>query len=74
MDIFAGVIVSELIATIIYTFLGLGLFLVCFWVIDRITHVSIQKEIIENKNMAIAVLLGAAAIAMAIIIAAVIRS
>jgi len=74
MDIFAGIVMSELVATIIYTFLGLGLFLACFWVIDRITHVSIQREIIENKNVAIALLLGAAAIAMAIIIAAVIRS
>lgn len=74
MDIFAGVILSEIIATIVYTFLGLGLFLICFWVIDTLTHVSIQKEIVEKQNIAISVLLGAGAIAMAIIIANVIRS
>ena len=74
MELFAGIIMSEIIATIVYTFLGLVLFIICFWIIDTLTHVSIQKEIVEKQNIAISVLLGSGAIAMAIIIANVIRS
>ena len=65
---FDGIILSEIIATIVYTILALGLFVFCFWVIEMITvFVSIKKELIEKQNTAVAILLGSGAIAMAII-------
>ncbi|MCB1969311.1 MAG: DUF350 domain-containing protein [Geminicoccaceae bacterium] len=73
MDILDGIRLSELVATIVYTFLGFGLFLACFWILDKITHFSIQKELIEDQNIALAILMGAAAIALSIIIGNVIR-
>ena len=69
-----GIESVELFGTIFYTFLGLGLMGACWWVIDRFTHFSIVKEIGEQQNMALAILVGALFIALAIIISAVIRS
>ncbi len=72
MELFNSLIASELLATVVYTFLGLFLFIACFWIIDKITHFSLEKEIIDEHNNAVAILMGAVAIALALIIAAVI--
>ncbi len=72
MHVFDAILISEVLATIIYTVLGLALFIGCFWFIDKITHFSLEKEIIDEHNNAVAILMGAVAIALAIIIAAVI--
>ncbi|MEO1019296.1 MAG: DUF350 domain-containing protein [Pseudomonadota bacterium] len=72
MEVFGAILISEVLATIIYTFLGLFLFLACFWIIDKVTHFSLEKEIIDEHNTAVAILMGAVAIALALIIAAVI--
>lgn len=66
--------VMELVGTVLYAFLGLGLFIACWWVIERITPFSLRREIEQDQNMAIAVLIGALFISLAIIIAAVIIS
>lgn len=70
----AGIPVVPVISTIFYTFLGLGLMGACWWIIDRFTHFSIVKEIEEDQNVALAILVGSLFIALAIIISAVIRS
>lgn len=69
-----GIIISEVVATIFYTLLGLALFILCFKVIDWLTPFSLEKELAEHQNTAVAIILGSTAIAMAILIAAVIRS
>ncbi|MEZ5848197.1 MAG: DUF350 domain-containing protein [Geminicoccaceae bacterium] len=73
MDIVEGIRLAEVVATIFYTFLGFGLFLACFWVLEKITHFSIQKEIVDEHNTSLAILMGSAAIALALIIGNVIR-
>lgn len=69
-----GIDLTEVFSMIFYTFLGLGLMGACWWIIDRFTHFSIVKEIEEDQNMALAILVGAVFLALAIIISAVIRS
>lgn len=65
---------GEIIATIVYTGLGLGLLILCWAVVEWLTPFSLRREIEEDQNLAVAVLMGAAFIALAIIIAAVILS
>ena len=46
----------------------------CWWAINRFTHFSVIKEIEEDQNTALAVLIGSVFLALAIIISAVILS
>ena len=70
---FDGVIVSELVATVVYSVLGMGLFVAGYFLVEWLSPFSLRKELEEDQNVAVGVLLGALAIAVAIIISAVIR-
>jgi putative membrane protein len=54
----------------VYAVLGIFIFALAFWIIDRMTPYHLWKEIVENKNLALAVLVGAMSIGMCVIIAA----
>ena len=71
---FAAVQLAELIGTIVYAFVGLGLMMVFWMIIEWATPFSLRREIEDEHNMAIAVLMGAIFIALSILIAAVILS
>ncbi|MGI8744943.1 MAG: DUF350 domain-containing protein [Bryobacteraceae bacterium] len=55
---------------IVYATLGILIFVIAFAIIDRLTPYHLWKEIVEDKNVALAVLIGAMSIGMCIIIAA----
>jgi putative membrane protein len=55
---------------VIYSVLGILIFVIFFVVIDKLTPYHLWKEIVEDKNVALAVLIGAMSIGMCIIIAA----
>jgi putative membrane protein len=59
-----------LLNAIVYAFLGILIFVFAFVIIDKMTPFHLWKEIVEDKNVALAVLLGAMSIGMCIIIAA----
>jgi putative membrane protein len=54
----------------VYAALGIVIFVIAFAVIDWITPYALWKEIVEEKNLALAVLVGAMSIGVCIIIAA----
>jgi putative membrane protein len=54
----------------VFAALGIVIFVIAFAFIDWITPYHLWKEIVEDKNLALAVLLGAMSIGMCIIIAA----
>ena len=54
----------------VYAGLGIVLFIASFAVVDILTPYHLWKEIVEEKNTALAVLVGAVSIGMCIIIAA----
>ena len=70
---FANIQLAEVLATIFYTLLGFGLFLGCYIIIDRLSGFSLRRELIDEHNMAVAIVIGALLIALAILIAAVIQ-
>jgi uncharacterized membrane protein YjfL (UPF0719 family) len=55
-------------STIVYALVGIAIFVIGFRLWDRMTPVDVWKEIAEKHNIALAVLAGAIAIALAIII------
>ncbi|MEZ4318056.1 MAG: DUF350 domain-containing protein [Myxococcota bacterium] len=59
-----------LLASVIYTALGLVLFGASLWIATRVAPFSIQKEIEEDQNTALGIILGSMFIGIAIIVAA----
>ena len=59
-----------LLNAIIFAGLGIVIFALAFWTIDRFTPFHLWTEIVKEKNVALAILLGAMSIGMCIIIAA----
>ena len=69
----ADSLVSNVIAALVFALLGIAVFLVSFLVIDRLTPYTLWKEIIDEHNTALAILIGAIALGMSIIVAAAIH-
>jgi putative membrane protein len=59
-----------LLNALIYSVLGILIFVIAFLIIDKMTPYHLWKEIVEDKNVALAILVGALSIGMCIIIAA----
>ena len=68
-DVYSSMLHNAL-AAVIFAIIGVVLFIIAFMVFDKLTPGSLWKELIEDQNTAIGVLMGAVAIALAIIIAA----
>jgi uncharacterized membrane protein YjfL (UPF0719 family) len=68
-DVYSSMLHNAL-AAVLFAIIGVVLFIVAFMVFDKLTPGSLWKELIEDQNTAIGVLMGAVAIALAIIIAA----
>jgi uncharacterized membrane protein YjfL (UPF0719 family) len=57
-------------AALVFAFIGIAIFVLSFILIDRLTPYDLWKEIVQEKNLALAVLIGAFSIGICIIIAA----
>ena len=65
--------VKYVTAALVYSLLGLVVLAVGFYVFDRITPGNLWKEIREEKNIAVAIVVGAMALAISQIIASAIH-
>jgi uncharacterized membrane protein YjfL (UPF0719 family) len=63
-----------IIASIVYSVIGIVILGISFWVFEKITPENIWKEIVEKQNVAIALVAAAFMIAIALIIASAIHS
>lgn len=64
---------QNLVAAVLFAALGIGVLLASLAIIDRMTPYTLWKEIIDEHNTALAVLLGALSLGVSIIIAAAIH-
>lgn len=55
---------------LVFALIGIAIFVATFVVIDKVTPFHLWKEIVDDKNVALAILLGAMSIGLCIIIAA----
>jgi uncharacterized membrane protein YjfL (UPF0719 family) len=61
---------ANLLNALIYAILGIVIFALAFVIIDKMTPYHLWREVVEDKNVALAILVGAVAVGMCIIIAA----
>ena len=64
---------APMVAALVYATIGLVIFGVAFVLVDRLTPYHLWKEIVDEKNTALAIVVGALAIGISIIISAAIR-
>jgi putative membrane protein len=65
--------VANVISALVFTFLGIFVFVVAFVIMDKVTPYHLWKEIVQEHNMALAILVGAMSIGICIIIASAIH-
>jgi uncharacterized membrane protein YjfL (UPF0719 family) len=61
---------SVLLATVVYSFVGIAVFAVAFFLMVKIAPFSVKKEIEVDQNTSLGILMGSVFIGLAIIIAA----
>jgi len=59
--------------SILYALIGVVIFWLCFVIIDWITPYKLWEQIVEEKNIALAIMVGSMFIALGMIIAAAIH-
>jgi len=59
--------------SILYALIGVFVFWVSFVIVDKVTPYDLWGEIVEKKNTALAIVVGAMAIAIGLIVAAAIH-
>ena len=60
-------------ASILYAIIGVVVFCITFIVVDKLTPYDLWKELVENKNVALAIVVGLSALGICIIVAAAIH-
>jgi uncharacterized membrane protein YjfL (UPF0719 family) len=58
------------VGSALFALLGVAVFWLCFVIIDRLTPYSLWDEIVEKKNVALAIVVGSMCIAIGLIVAA----
>lgn len=64
---------EPMLAALVYSIVGLIVFALAFVIVDRVTPYHLWKEIIDDQNVALAIIVGSVAIGIAIIVSAAIR-
>jgi uncharacterized membrane protein YjfL (UPF0719 family) len=62
--------VKDLIASLLYSFIGIVIFCLAFIFVDKLTPYDLWKELIEKKNLALALVVAGLGVGVCIIIAA----
>lgn len=69
MMIFEYLKPAALIGSFVYSFLGVVFVIITFVVVDKLTPGDLWKELIEERNQAVATVVAAMIVAIAIIVA-----
>jgi putative membrane protein len=65
--------IKSLVNSLVFTLLGMGLLAGGFYLVDRLVPGHLWREIIEEHNTALAIVIGAMCLGLSIIIAAAIH-
>lgn len=61
---------SVLLWSLVYAVIGVVIFGLAFWVVTKVTPFSVRKEIEEDQNIALGIIIGAVILGISIIIGA----
>ncbi len=73
MDILSLIKPAYVVGSLLYSLIGVVVFWVCFIIIDKLTPYDLWKGIVEEKNVALAMVVAAMCLGIAIIVAAAIH-
>ncbi len=59
--------------SVLYALLGVAIFCVAFFAVDRLTPFQLWKELVEKQNTALAIVVGFFALGICVIVAAAIH-
>ncbi|HWQ32688.1 MAG TPA: DUF350 domain-containing protein [Blastocatellia bacterium] len=59
-----------ILSTIVFSLIGIVLFAIAFWVVTKVTPFSVKKEIEDDQNTALAIIIGSIIIGIALIVSA----
>jgi uncharacterized membrane protein YjfL (UPF0719 family) len=59
--------------SVLFALIGVLVFWVCFVIVDKLTPYDLWAEIVEKKNLALAIVVGSMCIAIGLIVAAAIH-
>lgn len=57
-----------ILSSICFSLLGTALLLLCYWIIEKLTPENTWKEVAQNKNIALAIVMGAFILGLSFII------
>ncbi|OGK08827.1 MAG: hypothetical protein A2W80_01530 [Candidatus Riflebacteria bacterium GWC2_50_8] len=60
---------GPILSTIVYSAIGLVMYLIAFWIICKISPFSVRKEIEIDQNTSLGIIIGAVMLGLSIIIA-----
>jgi uncharacterized membrane protein YjfL (UPF0719 family) len=66
-------LLSNMVAARVFALIGIAVFAVSFFILDRLTPFELWREICERQNTALATLIGLVSLGLGIIIAAAIH-
>ena len=58
----------SLISTLAFSFVGVFVFFIAFWLMEKVTPFSLRKEIEEDENKALAMIMSSIVLGIALII------
>ena len=64
---------AAFLGSILYALIGVVIFWLCFWLIDKVTPADLWAEIVEKQNRALAMVVAAMCLGISIIVAAAIH-
>ena len=73
MDGWLATHVRPVLDSILYSVIGTVVLLLFFWLIERVLPFSLRKEVAEDQNVALGIILGAFILGVSLIISAAIR-
>jgi uncharacterized membrane protein YjfL (UPF0719 family) len=65
--------INNVINALVFAFVGIFVFVVSFFLLDKLTPYHLWKEIVHEHNVALAILVGALSIGICLIIAAAVQ-
>ncbi len=66
-------LMQAIVQSLLFSLIGVGVFGLSFWIITKLTPFSVRKEIEEDQNTSLGILLGSVIIGLSLIISSAIR-
>ena len=65
--------ITEIVSTLVYGLIGIGLCVLGYFAFDRLAGLDLQRELVEDQNTSLGIMLAGVFIGIAIVVAAAIR-